>query len=73
MAEKIKTSFVLQDADQVYGLLTVEGLTYDGIMQIFSDVKYEMEGYWTVDDLIEGIKESGHKYSWETEIGAIWV
>lgn len=73
MAEKIKTKLVLQDDDRTYGLLTVEGLTYDGVMQIFSDVKYEMEGYWTIEDLIEGIKNSGHEYSWETDIGAVWV
>lgn len=73
MTEKIKTKLVLQDNYHTYGLLIVEELTYDGIMQIFSDVKCEMEGYWTIEDLIEGIKKSGHEYSWETDIEAVWV
>lgn len=72
----METKIVIRDCDnygEVLGLLTVKGLTKDDVWNIFSDVKYEYEGCWTVDDLIEGVAKSGHEYSWETNIEDLMV
>ena len=56
------TKIVLQDIDnhdEVVGILFVDGLTADEVEKIFSDVKYEEEGYWTFDDLVEGVRKTG--------------
>lgn len=68
------TKIVLQDVDkhdEVVGILFVDGLTADEVEKIFSDVKYEEEGYWTFDDLVEGVRKTGKEVIYLT--GDIYI
>ena len=74
------TKIVLTDRDnygEVLGILLVEGMTEKEVWSIFDDVKYELEGCWTVDDLITKLKkvceQSGKDCIWLTEVYSISV
>lgn len=74
------TKMVLTDSDnygEVLGILFVKGMTEKEVWCIFDDVKYELECCWTVDDLIERIKEtceqSGKDCIWLPEVYSIGV
>lgn len=74
------TKMVLTDSDnygEVLGILFVKGMSQDDVYEIIDDVKYELEGCWTVDDLIERIKktceQSGKECIWLPEVYSISV
>lgn len=74
------TKAVITDNDnygEVIGILLVEGMKEKEIWSIFDDVRYELEGYWSVDDLITKLKEvckqSGKDCIWLPEVYSLSV
>lgn len=69
-------AIILLDYDMNYqpiGILTVPGHTKEEIYQVFDDVKSEFEGCWSVEDLINGIREKGWLFNWDTNIATMTI
>lgn len=69
----MKNKIILMDKDErgkVHGILTIEQPTVVDIWKIydiFNQIKAELEGEWTVEDLIKGLKNNGYDYTWEED------
>lgn len=69
-------AIILLDYDmnyQVMGILRVPGHTKEEIYNVFDDIKAEFEGYWTLGDLLNGIKDKGWLFNWDTNFSTMTI
>ena len=66
--------------DSIIGTLTVYGKDKDGVAQevkkvktIFRKVMEKLPGEWSMEDLIDGLEESGMSFSWATDVEIISI
>lgn len=66
--------------DSIIGTLTVYGKDTDSVAQevkkvktIFRQVMGKLPGEWSMEDLIDGLEESGMSFSWATDVEIITI
>lgn len=66
--------------DSIIGTLTVYGKDRDSVAQevekvkaIFKKVMTLLSGEWSMEDLIDGLEESGMSFSWSTDVEIISI
>ena len=66
--------------DSIIGTLTVYGKDKDDVAQevkkvkaIFRKVMNKLAGEWSMEDLIDGLEESGMSFSWATDVEIISI
>ena len=66
--------------DKIIGTLTVYGKDKDEVAKevekvktIFREVMNKYPGAWDMEDLIDGLEESGMSFSWATDVQTISI
>lgn len=65
------------DNNEVVGIFCVEGMSHEQVCSKILSIEAELEGEWTTEDLIEGLKQtcedSGKEYLWLTDVYSVYI